>query len=289
MRHKQIHLLGLLVGALGLCGLGVGLALGTNVAAKSAVKITPAISVAAQKTASNTITVARVISAEDSWLVIHRVVNGEPEQVIGYARVKKGTLNKVKVKINAPAKVTPVLAAMLHRDLGKKGTYEFPGADVPTISGKTIVIIFFKIQDPPVQEKNTPTTSTKPAPEQNSAATPKATTKDPLEAGSKTGQDAPAKTAEPMIKEIALTAKQWSFEPNTITVNKGAKVRLKITSVDVDHGFSIWEYAINKTIPGGKTVIVEFDADQAGTFSFVCSIFCGSGHGGMEGTLIVNP
>lgn len=41
------------------------------------------------------------------------------------------------------------------------------------------------------------------------------------------------------IKEFEITARQFSFEPSIITVNKGDVVRLKITSVDVTHGFAI--------------------------------------------------
>jgi heme/copper-type cytochrome/quinol oxidase subunit 2 len=32
---------------------------------------------------------------------------------------------------------------------------------------------------------------------------------------------------------------------------------------------------------------VEFVADQAGAFDITCSEYCGSGHAGMKGTLVV--
>jgi heme/copper-type cytochrome/quinol oxidase subunit 2 len=40
-------------------------------------------------------------------------------------------------------------------------------------------------------------------------------------------------------------------------------------------------------IERGRTVTVDFTADKAVTFSFRCSNFCGFGHGGMKGTLVV--
>jgi len=90
------------------------------------------------------------------------------------------------------------------------------------------------------------------------------------------------------VKEFVMTAKQWEFIPGTIEVNKGDKVKLKITSADVTHGFSIKEFGINKRIDPGKTVEFEFTADKTGTFTFYCSVPCGEGHGQMKGQLIVN-
>src|SRR3989344_691234 len=44
------------------------------------------------------------------------------------------------------------------------------------------------------------------------------------------------------VKEFKITAKQFQFEPATIEVNKGDKVKLVITSTDVPLGFKIVEY-----------------------------------------------
>lgn len=97
----------------------------------------------------------------------------------------------------------------------------------------------------------------------------------------------PTPPATQTVKEFKLTAKQWSFSPSTIMVNKGDKVRLTVQSVDVNHGFAISEFGIDRTLSPGKTEVIEFTADKAGTFSFFCSEFCGSGHAKMKGTLIV--
>ncbi len=89
------------------------------------------------------------------------------------------------------------------------------------------------------------------------------------------------------VKEFAMTAKKFSFDPSEITVNKGDKVILHVTSTDVNHGFSISEFGINEELKPGKTVDIEFVASKAGTFTYSCSVYCGSGHGNMKGTLIV--
>ena len=89
------------------------------------------------------------------------------------------------------------------------------------------------------------------------------------------------------VKEFKMTAKQFAFEPATIEINKGDKVRLIVTSLDVPHGISIPEYGINERLDPGKEVKIEFTADKEGTFTAFCSVFCGSGHSNMKGKIVV--
>lgn len=89
------------------------------------------------------------------------------------------------------------------------------------------------------------------------------------------------------VKEITMTAQRFSFNPGTITVNKGDTVKISIRSTDVTHGFTISEFGINVQLTPGKTEIIEFIADKTGTFRFYCSVPCGTGHGRMNGKLIV--
>ena len=89
------------------------------------------------------------------------------------------------------------------------------------------------------------------------------------------------------VKEFKITAKQFQFEPSTIEVNKGDKVKLVVTSVDVPHGISIPEYGINERLDPGKPVTIEFTAEKEGTFTSFCSVFCGSGHSNMKGKIVV--
>lgn len=97
----------------------------------------------------------------------------------------------------------------------------------------------------------------------------------------------PAPVAEAAVKKFSITAQNWSFSPSTITVNKGDKVELSIKSVDVNHGFFLSAFNVNKQLKPGETATASFTADKAGSFSFACSVFCGSGHASMSGTLIV--
>jgi cytochrome c oxidase subunit II len=88
-------------------------------------------------------------------------------------------------------------------------------------------------------------------------------------------------------QEIQMTAQKYDFNPDTVTVKKGDRVRLVITAVDRDHGIKIDAFHINQKLPKGQPVTVEFTADQAGTFPFECSRFCGLGHKKMKGKLVV--
>ena len=109
--------------------------------------------------------------------------------------------------------------------------------------------------------------------------------------GSDVPQGSTGAVAQPVrngdFREFRMTAKQFSFEPSTIEVNKGDKVRLIVTSLDVPHGIAIKEYGINERLDVGKPVTIEFTADKEGTFTAFCSVFCGAGHSGMKGKLIV--
>lgn len=91
----------------------------------------------------------------------------------------------------------------------------------------------------------------------------------------------------PGVQRFEVTAKQWAFEPSTIRVKQGEHVVLRVTSTDVEHGFTLDAYGIEETLEPFKPVTIEFIASKKGTFTFFCHVYCGSGHGNMKGTLIV--
>jgi len=99
------------------------------------------------------------------------------------------------------------------------------------------------------------------------------------------GYAAGASAAETKI--IKMTAEKYHFTPETINVNLGDKVVLEITATDTEHGFGLSAFNIDQALPPGKTVRIEFVADKKGEFTFKCTSFCGWGHFGMNGKLIV--
>ncbi len=88
---------------------------------------------------------------------------------------------------------------------------------------------------------------------------------------------------------ISLWYKDNYLKKPVIKVKKGDVVVLKLRSSDVIHGFSLKDEGIFVTdgIHPGKTILVSFTADKAGTFTFSCNAICGKYHENMQGTLIV--
>jgi plastocyanin len=90
-------------------------------------------------------------------------------------------------------------------------------------------------------------------------------------------------------KEIQMTAKKYEYSPSTVEVTAGTKIIFKITAQDREHGFEI---AGAKTgcvkIKQGETATVEYLAEKPGTVEFKCCVFCGMGHSGMKGKIVVH-
>jgi cytochrome c oxidase subunit II len=96
-------------------------------------------------------------------------------------------------------------------------------------------------------------------------------------------QDVPANGA----RVIPITAKRFNFSPAQITVKKGETVTLRLTSEDVTHGFYMKPLKIDEVIEPGKPTDVTITPQAAGTFTTICDHFCGSGHGNMHMTIVV--
>jgi cytochrome c oxidase subunit II len=102
------------------------------------------------------------------------------------------------------------------------------------------------------------------------------------------GVSAAAQAPADAPREIVVVAKRFAFEPATIEVSEGERVRLMVTSADGVHGLQIRKFRVNKLIPRGTTpVAIDFVASEPGTYEIVCSEECGKGHPDMKGTLVV--
>lgn len=89
------------------------------------------------------------------------------------------------------------------------------------------------------------------------------------------------------IKEITVTGSNFKFDPKTITVKKGQKVKITFKSVGGFHDFVIDDLDVKtEVLETGKEATVEFTADKAGKFEYYCSV---GNHKamGMVGTLTV--
>ncbi|HET7548094.1 MAG TPA: cupredoxin domain-containing protein [Usitatibacter sp.] len=86
---------------------------------------------------------------------------------------------------------------------------------------------------------------------------------------------------------VKVSARRFAFTPGEIRLAKGAPVVLELTTEDVFMGMNIPDFGVRSDIVPGKTMKLSFTPDKAGTFDFVCDVFCGDGHETMSGKLIV--
>jgi cytochrome c oxidase subunit 2 len=90
--------------------------------------------------------------------------------------------------------------------------------------------------------------------------------------------------------EILLVASHGKWSQSTVRVIEGERVRLRITSEDVLHGFALEGHDIVTTdIYAGKQFVAEFVAERPGTFVYRCLVWCDFDHPDMRGSLIVEP
>ena len=93
---------------------------------------------------------------------------------------------------------------------------------------------------------------------------------------------------------IELTANvpaNSGWQPDTIRVNVGERVRLRISSPDVVHGFAVPALGIqvDEILPG-HVEEVEFVASRAGRFLFTCTRWCSVDHWRMRGVIeVIDP
>ena len=131
-----------------------------------------------------------------------------------------------------------------------------------------------------------------------------------LRTAARSPQDEPARKpkrpAEPPPRIIAMTAKDFAFDPAVIHMKVGEKVRLQVISTDRTHGLHVSPFpdgAKANTPPGlafifgedcfklkkGESVPVDIEATEPGTYTFVCCKACGAGDKRMQGQIIVEP
>ena len=84
------------------------------------------------------------------------------------------------------------------------------------------------------------------------------------------------------VKTFRIDAYSYGYDPQTIEVDKGDKVKILVNNTDTLHGISIPEFEVS----GDQRL--EFVADKKGSFTWDCANYCGIGHRSMTGTLIVN-
>jgi nitrosocyanin len=89
-------------------------------------------------------------------------------------------------------------------------------------------------------------------------------------------------------KEFTVEAFEYTFDPLRLSVKKGSRVKITIKNTgSIVHNFVIDEFNVSSgDLNPGESAVVEFTADQSGSFAYYCSI---PGHRdlGMEGKITV--
>jgi cytochrome c oxidase subunit II len=88
-------------------------------------------------------------------------------------------------------------------------------------------------------------------------------------------------------KVIQVVARKFVFIPNEIRLKVGEPVVLEFTAPEVVMGFSVPALKVRTDIIPGEVARLRLVPEREGIFDFLCDVFCGDGHEGMTGRLIV--
>lgn len=98
-------------------------------------------------------------------------------------------------------------------------------------------------------------------------------------------QGVPIVEADP-LGDSFLLAQMWRFYP-ILKMKKGKTYRLHVSSMDIQHGFSLQPMNMNFQIVPGYDHVLTLTPTESGEFSLICNEFCGIGHHMMTGRIIV--
>ena len=86
--------------------------------------------------------------------------------------------------------------------------------------------------------------------------------------------------------DIYMVARTFEWWP-ILELEVGQKYRLHLSSVDVQHGFSLQPENINIQVVPGIESVMTITPDKVGTYGVICNEFCGIGHHQMTGRIYV--
>jgi cytochrome c oxidase subunit 2 len=92
----------------------------------------------------------------------------------------------------------------------------------------------------------------------------------------------------PPGSHVYLQASMWAWTP-VLRLREGAEYTLHLSSIDVNHGFSLFPLNVNFQVVPGYDYGLVVTPNSAGEFEIICNEFCGVGHHLMVGKVIVLP
>ena len=86
--------------------------------------------------------------------------------------------------------------------------------------------------------------------------------------------------------DVYLAAVSFQWYP-ILRLQKGAQYTLHLSSLDVNHGFSLFPINVNFQVVPGYDYGLRVTPTASGDFRIICNEFCGIGHHIMVGRVIV--
>ncbi len=83
-----------------------------------------------------------------------------------------------------------------------------------------------------------------------------------------------------------LLARMWWWTP-VLKLRQGETYRLHLSSLDLQHGFSLQPLNMNFQVLPGYDHVLTITPTSKGEFTIVCNEFCGIGHDKMIGKILV--
>lgn len=90
----------------------------------------------------------------------------------------------------------------------------------------------------------------------------------------------------PAGTDVYLMGRVWMWYPH-LELEKGQSYRLHLSSLDLQHGFSLQPVNINVQVHPGYEQVITVTPTDSGEFGIVCNEFCGLGHHMMVGKIYV--
>lgn len=90
----------------------------------------------------------------------------------------------------------------------------------------------------------------------------------------------------PAGSDIYMMGRVYMWYP-MLELEKGQTYRLHLSSIDLQHGFSLQPTNINLQVHPGYEMVVTLTPSEAGEFGIVCNEYCGLGHHTMAGRIYV--
>ena len=90
----------------------------------------------------------------------------------------------------------------------------------------------------------------------------------------------------PAGSDVYMLARTFQWYP-ILELEKNQSYRLHLSSMDVQHGFSLQPINLNLQVHPGYDLVFTVKPDEAGEFTVVCNEYCGLGHHLMTGKIRV--